>query len=100
MEYIIAGLLFVNIIIGLVNLFSSQKGGNFSRQFNSFERDIRNQLEKNQKDTLDFVGRQMDTLRKTVNEQALYLFSGADCPADGKYKTDHRKQNDTDAAVK
>ena len=70
MEYIIAGLLFVNIIIGLVNLFSSQKGGNFSRQFNSFERDIRNQLEKNQKDTLDFVGRQMDTLRKTVNEQS------------------------------
>ena len=70
MEYIIAGLLFVNIIIGLVNLFSIQKGGNFSRQFNSFERDIRNQLEKNQKDTLDFVGRQMDTLRKTVNEQS------------------------------
>lgn len=70
MEYIIAGLLFVNIIIGLVNLLSSQKGGNFSRQFNSFERDIRNQLEKNQKDTLDFVGRQMDTLRKTVNEQS------------------------------
>lgn len=70
MEYIIAGLLFVNIIIGLVNLFSGKKGGNFSRQFNSFERDIRNQLEKNQKDTLDFVGRQMDTLRKTVNEQS------------------------------
>lgn len=70
MEYIIAGLLLVNIIIGLVNLFSGQKGGNFSRQFNSFERDIKNQLEKNQKDTLDFVGRQMDTLRKTVNEQS------------------------------
>lgn len=70
MDYIIAGLLLVSIIIGLVNLFSGKKGGNFSRQFNSFERDIKNQLEKNQKDTLDFVGRQMDTLRKTVNEQS------------------------------
>lgn len=70
MDYIIAGLLLVSIVIGLVNLFSGKKGGNFSRQFNSFERDIKNQLEKNQKDTLDFVGRQMDTLRKTVNEQS------------------------------
>lgn len=70
MDYIIAGLLLVSIVIGLVNLFSGKKGENFSRQFNSFERDIKNQLEKNQKDTLDFVGRQMDTLRKTVNEQS------------------------------
>lgn len=70
MEYIIAGLLLVSIVIGLANLFSGKKGNSFSRQFSSFERDIRNQLEKNQKDTLDFVGRQMDTLRKTVNEQS------------------------------
>lgn len=70
MEYIIAGLLLVSIIIGLINLFSGKKSGNFSRQFNSFERDIKNQLEKNQKDTLDFVDRQLATLRRTVKEQS------------------------------
>lgn len=70
MEYIIAGLLLVSIVIGLINLFSGKKSGNFSRQFNSFERDIKNQLEKNQKDTLDFVDRQLATLRRTVKEQS------------------------------
>lgn len=70
MEYIIAGLLLVSIVIGLINLFSDKKSGNFSRQFNSFERDIKNQLEKNQKDTLDFVDRQLATLRRTVKEQS------------------------------
>ena len=70
MEYIIAGLLLVSIVIGLINLFSGKKSGSFSRQFNSFERDIKNQLEKNQKDTLDFVDRQLATLRRTVKEQS------------------------------
>lgn len=70
MEYIIAGLLLVSIVISLINLFSGKKSGNFSRQFNSFERDIKNQLEKNQKDTLDFVDRQLATLRRTVKEQS------------------------------
>ena len=55
MEYIIAGLLLVSIVIGLINLFSGKKSGSLSRQFNSFERDIKNQLEKNQKDTLILV---------------------------------------------
>ncbi len=70
MEYIIAGLLLVSIVIGLINLFSGKKSGSLSRQFNSFERDIKNQLEKNQKDTLDFVDRQLATLRRTVKEQS------------------------------
>ena len=59
-DYIVVALLAVSVLLNIVILLSGQKNKNFAARMDRLESELKDYSDKNAKDTLDFIGRQMD----------------------------------------
>lgn len=64
-DYIIAALLAVSVILNIVILFTNGKNRNLSARLDRLEEELRDYSDKNAKDTLDFIGRQMEATARS-----------------------------------
>lgn len=60
LNYIIIALLIVSVVLNIVNIITNSKSKNISGRIDEMEKDVKDSMDRNQKDTLDFIGRQMD----------------------------------------
>ncbi len=67
---IVIVLLIVRIILLFLNLKNGKKAENLSRDFEDFKGDVREYMDKTQKDTLDFLQRQQETASHHSTELA------------------------------
>jgi len=59
-DYIVIALLAVSVIVNVVTLMKNSKTANLEAKFSDMENDLKDYIDRNQKDTLDFMGRQME----------------------------------------
>lgn len=59
-DYVITGLLAVSVILNIIILLNGRKNKNISAKLDRMESELRDYSDKNAKDTLDFIGRQME----------------------------------------
>ena len=59
-EYIILALLAVSVVLNIIIIITNLKNKNLSARLDELERELREYSDKNSKDTLDFIGRQME----------------------------------------
>ena len=64
-DYIITALLTVAVILNIVILITNMKNRNLSARIDRMEKELRDYSDKNQKDTLDFIGRQMEATARS-----------------------------------
>ncbi len=64
-DYIITALLAVSVILNIIILFTSGKNRNLSARLDRLEEELRDYSDKNAKDTLDFIGRQMEATARS-----------------------------------
>lgn len=64
-DYIITALLTVAVILNIVILITNMKNRNLSARIDRLEKELRDYSDKNQKDTLDFIGRQMEATARS-----------------------------------
>ena len=65
-EYIITGLLVLSVLLNIIVLLKSGRKGDISARIDKLEKDLYDYSDKNSKDTLDFVGRQMESSARSA----------------------------------
>ncbi|MBQ8604143.1 MAG: DNA recombination protein RmuC [Oscillospiraceae bacterium] len=64
-EYIILALLAVSVVLNIIIIITNLKNKNLSARLDELERELREYSDKNSKDTLDFIGRQMEATARS-----------------------------------
>ncbi|MBR5521275.1 MAG: DNA recombination protein RmuC [Oscillospiraceae bacterium] len=65
-EYIITGLLVLSVLLNIIVLLKIGRKSDISARIDKLEKDLYDYSDKNSKDTLDFVGRQMESSARSA----------------------------------
>ena len=74
-DYIIVALLAVCAVLNIITLLSSQKSKNLADRFNDLENDVKDYIDRSQRDMLDTVSRQLDSASRSSVETQVALSS-------------------------
>ena len=74
-DYIIIALLVVSVVMNIIILISSQNSKNLADKFNELENDVKDYIDRNQRDMLDSVSRQLESANKSSMETQVALSS-------------------------
>ena len=72
-DYIIIALLAVSVVLNIIIFSSSQKNRNLSDKFNDLENDVKDYIDRNQREMLDSVNRQLEAINKSSIETQIAL---------------------------
>ena len=72
-DYIIIALLVVSVVMNIIILISSQSNKNLADKFNELENDVKDYIDRNQRDMLDSVNRQLESANKASMETQVAL---------------------------
>ena len=72
-DYIIIALLAVSVVLNIIILSSSQKNRNLADRFNDLENDVKDYIDRNQREMLDSVNRQLEATNKSSVDTQIAL---------------------------
>ncbi len=72
-DYIIIGLLAVSVVLNIVVLLSRNKNSNLADRFGQLENDVKDYIDRNQREMMDAVSRQLESANKSSMETQIAL---------------------------